>query len=75
MKYIPVEGHKNLVRDRNTGAIVNINSQSLEDARAAKARRLEEKHKNEQLKNDVADLRSEMSEIKALLQQLVKQNG
>jgi hypothetical protein len=68
MKYIPVEGHKNLVRDATTGAIVNINKQSLEDARAAKARRLQEQNRFERLE-------AEVSEIKALLQLLVKQNG
>ena len=68
MKHIPVEGHNNLVRDATTGAIININKKSLEDARAAKARRLQEKSRIERLESD-------MAEIKALLQLLVKQNG
>lgn len=67
-KVIPVEGHPNLVRDAHTGAVLNINTKSLHDARSAKERRREERKEIEQMKAD-------LSEIKALLQMLVKTNG
>lgn len=69
---IRVEGHNGYVRDEKTGAILNINSTEIEAARARKkAWRLEEE-KKKQLEADVNDLKSEMSEIKGLLQQLVE---
>lgn len=69
---IRVEGHNGFVRDEKTGAILNINSTEIEAARARKkAWRLEEE-KKKQLEADVNDLKSEMSEIKGLLQQLVE---
>lgn len=67
-KLIPVEGHPQLARDASTGAIVNINTKSLTDARAAKQRRKEKDQELEQLKEDVA-------EIKQLLRLLVNKNG
>lgn len=67
-KVIPVEGHQNLVRDAHTGAILNINTKSLEDARIAKQRRREERQEIEKMKSDI-------SEIKQLLQMLVNKNG
>ena len=65
MKKIPVEGHNNLVRDTSTGAIININKKSLEDARRAKSHRLQEKSRIDRLESDIM-------QIKALLQQQVK---
>ena len=37
-KYIQVDGHPGLVRDRTSGAIVNINSQEMTKARIRKKR-------------------------------------
>ncbi len=68
MKKIPVEGHQNLVRDAHTGAILNINTKSLEDARKAKQIRKSKEQEFEQMKSDLA-------EIKALLQVLINKNG
>ena len=35
-KMIPVEGHEDLVRDPNTGAILNINKDKIQQARERK---------------------------------------
>lgn len=66
MSYIKVEGHDGLVRDENTGAIIN------RDDSAIAARR-----KSKQLSSafdDINMLKSELSEIKALLREIIK-NG
>tara|TARA_B100001989_G_scaffold251888_1_gene232238 strand:- start:768 stop:974 length:207 start_codon:yes stop_codon:yes gene_type:complete len=64
MKHIKVEGHDGLVRDKNTGAIINL------DDSAIAARR-----KSLQLGSaldDINKLKNEVSEIKSLLRELIK---
>tara|TARA_B100001250_G_scaffold284878_1_gene246949 strand:+ start:652 stop:858 length:207 start_codon:yes stop_codon:yes gene_type:complete len=64
MDYIKVKGHDDLVRDKNTGAIINL------DDSAITARR-----KSKQLGSaldDINMLKNEVSEIKSLLRELVK---
>lgn len=68
MKKIKVEGHKYLVRDSSTGAILNINKTSIQEARSAKDRKKQEQEEFQQMKDDLA-------EIKTLLRELIKQNG
>ena len=63
--YIPVVGNSSLARDPKTGAIVNINTLEINEARDRKAARNKEKQELQQLKTDVA-------EIKQLLKQLVE---
>jgi len=64
MGYIKVQGHDGLVRDETTGAIINL------DDSAIVARR-----KSKQLSSaldDINMLKNEISEIKSLLRELVK---
>ena len=64
MDYIKVEGHDGLVRDQNTGAILNL------DDSAIAARR-----KSMQLSSaldDINTLKNEVSELKSLLHGLIK---
>jgi len=63
--YIKVEGHPNLVRDRKSGVILNINKTELEANRIRKQKQREKDNEIEQLKNDV-------SEIKSMLNKLVE---
>ena len=65
MGKIKVEGYPGLVRDVNTGAILNINSNEVEAARERKALR---KQKDKEFEN----LKHEVSEIKELLLKLVE---
>lgn len=64
MSYIKVEGHDGLVRDETTGAILNYNDSAIEARR--KMKRL-----NSAL-DDINMLKDEISEIKSLLRELVK---
>ena len=64
MGYIKVKGHDGLVRDETTGAILNHNDSAIEARR--KMKRL-----NSAL-DDINMLKDEISEIKSLLRELVK---
>tara|TARA_B100001248_G_C27397174_1_gene466414 strand:+ start:1598 stop:1819 length:222 start_codon:yes stop_codon:yes gene_type:complete len=63
MSYIKVEGHSSLVRDLDTGAILNINKDEIN---AARKRKLERRHKEkefEDLKNEVGDIKNMLNKI------------
>jgi len=69
MKLIPVENHPNLMKDKNSGAIVNVNREAISAARMRKKKKEEDKERIGKLENDV-------TEIKQLLLQLIgKENG
>lgn len=63
---IPVAGEPGLVRDPNTGAILNINRDQQEVAR----QRLKRHKMKEQ---ELQDLKNEVGEIKSLLMQLLEE--
>tara|TARA_Y100000389_G_C17444048_1_gene510450 strand:- start:237 stop:446 length:210 start_codon:yes stop_codon:yes gene_type:complete len=69
MKYINVDGHKGLVRDKSNGAILNTNKEEIEAARKRKAERLSKE-------KEIIDLKNEVHDIKNMLTKLVeKLNG
>lgn len=59
-----VEGHSDLVRDMENGAIINTDSAAYQNYILMKNQKLKEKERIDNLEN-------EMSEIKSLLKQLV----
>ena len=68
--YQKVEGHTNLVRDPNTRAIINTNAEQIVKARAVKNARMIKEQEFEDVKQDVADMKTDLNDIKILLQQL-----
>ena len=64
-KYLKVEGSQTLVRDMNSGAILNTDKSTLNKARQAKALR-EKKNK------EIEDLKTEVKEVKELLTKLIE---
>jgi|TARA_B110000908_G_scaffold172781_1_gene243204 hypothetical protein len=70
-RYIKIEGSANMVKDRNTGAVINTSRADIERARAAKRKRLEEEQEINNLKDDVSHMKKDMADIKTLLKQLV----
>jgi hypothetical protein len=66
MDYIKVEGHDGLVRDENTGAILNLDNSAIDARRKSK-------HLSSAL-DDINMLKNELFEIKSLLKELI-QNG
>tara|TARA_A200000159_G_C7045529_1_gene223873 strand:+ start:166 stop:393 length:228 start_codon:yes stop_codon:yes gene_type:complete len=72
--YIPVEGNTDLVRDPNTDQIINTNSSAYQQYINRRQQRKREKDKSLTIEDDLANLKSEMSEIKSLLKELVNGN-
>ena len=64
MDYLKVEGHDGLVRDQNTGAILNLDDSAIEARRKSK-------HLGSAL-DDKNMLKNEVSEIKSLLRELIQ---
>ncbi|OUU40019.1 MAG: hypothetical protein CBC16_06835 [Verrucomicrobia bacterium TMED56] len=70
MQYINVEGSGGLVRDKETGAILNTNKSEIERARQ---RKLLSKRKTEEfnsMKDDIKNLKEDIGEMKSLLTKL-----
>ena len=63
MDYLKVDGHDGLVRDVNTGAIINRDDSAIEARRKSK-------HLSSALE-DINMLKNELFEIKSLLREIV----
>jgi len=71
MNYIKVEGHSNLVRDPRTNTIVNMDSFEHQEYISRRDTKDEENKKIQNLESDVANMKSDLDEIKNLLRSLV----
>lgn len=60
---IPVDGHHNLFRDRNTGAIVNKDKSSYMHYMRLKEQKQKEKSELDQVKKDIEEIKSLLKEI------------
>ena len=69
MDLIKVEGHSGLARDKNTGAILNINSNEIERIKELRRNQREFKKSQEQ---EINQLKSDVSEIKMMLSKLIE---
>ena len=63
MSYIKVEGHNGIVKDTDTGMILNINKQEISAARKRKLERREKEKEFENLKNEVSDIKNMLTKI------------
>ena len=72
--YIPVEGNTDLVRDPNTDQIINTNESAYRQYITRRQKRKSEKEKALTVEQDLANLKSELGEIKSLLKELVNGN-
>ena len=64
---IPIEGHNNLFRDESSGAIVN--SDTIEYNQYIRMKKERQKQKDE-----IAELKSDVQQIKNLLMELINEN-
>ena len=71
MEYHGVKGHSDLLRDPNTNSIINSNGSDYEKYVARRNAKLESSQQTENIEQDLANLKSEISEIKSLLNELV----
>ena len=71
MGYHGVKGHADLLRDPNTNSIINSNDSDHAKYIARRNAKLEVSQQTENIEQDLANLKSEMNEIKSLLKELV----
>ena len=57
MTYVPVEDKPGLVKNKDTGVILNINKAEVEQARERKRLRKQKDQELEDIKNDIRDLK------------------
>ena len=72
--FIPVEGNTDLVRDSNTNQIINTNESAYQQYITRRQKRKLENEKSLSVEEDLASLKTDMSEIKSLLKELVNGN-
>ena len=72
--FIPVKDNNDLVRDPNTDQIINTNRNAYQEYVNRREKRKLEKEKSLNIEEDLANLKSEMNEIKSLLKELVNGN-
>ena len=56
--HVKVEGHPDLVRDKNSGAILNINSNAMTAARERKKLFNDRQKEIDEIKKDVSDIKN-----------------
>jgi len=71
MDYRQVEGHHNLVRDMDTGAILNMDQSAYQAALMRHHNAEKQKNQLEENTNDINSIKEEVSEIKGMMQQLL----
>ena len=70
-----VTGKDTLVRDERNGAILNIDNNGLNAYRAARDNRRKQLEKEERMENEIDNIKSDVSEIKNLLNELIKRTN
>ena len=71
MNLQPVEGHKHLFRDRETGAILNTNHEVGLGIKHSKLVRQKAKEQLETNTSDINSIKDELTEIKTMLRTLI----
>ncbi len=66
-----MEGHKDLARDPETGAIVNVNTLDYTQYLSRRDVKSEKNQKVQTMEEDLANVKSELNEIKSLLKELL----
>tara|TARA_B100000029_G_C16703856_1_gene640523 strand:+ start:102 stop:320 length:219 start_codon:yes stop_codon:yes gene_type:complete len=69
-----IKGHKDLARDPKTGSILNVNDHDYQHYVASREAKKAKREQSENMEQDLANLKSEMNEIKSLLKELVNGN-
>jgi len=71
MELRAVEGNKDLARDMDTGAILNVNKEAFAGAKRAREKREKAKDQLETNTNDINSIKGELTEIKTMLRTLI----
>lgn len=60
---IPVKGHNNLFRDKNTGAIVNNDTSAYNNYLRMKEQKKKERNELDMIKSDIEEIKSLLREL------------
>tara|TARA_B100000927_G_C16408805_1_gene446463 strand:+ start:345 stop:578 length:234 start_codon:yes stop_codon:yes gene_type:complete len=71
MDFYGLEGHKDLARDPETNAIVNVNSMEYQQYLSRREVKSEKKQRTQTMEDEVANIKGEIDEIKSLLKELL----
>jgi predicted RNA-binding protein YlxR (DUF448 family) len=66
-RFVKIKDEESLIRDQKSNAVLNTDMTSLQKYKA-------KREKDRQMQQDIDNLKSDMSEIKQLLQQLVNRD-
>lgn len=72
MQLEKIQGHPGLVKDVNSGAILNLNAQQAIKARERKLNMKKQQQEFDDMKESVHELKTDVSEIKTLLNKIVE---
>jgi hypothetical protein len=72
MTYIKVEGYDNLVRDKTTNAIINTNKSDYQTYLKLKQEKEESNNKIIDIENELNTIKSDIGEIKKMLEIILK---
>tara|TARA_B100001063_G_C16538970_1_gene440291 strand:- start:19 stop:243 length:225 start_codon:yes stop_codon:yes gene_type:complete len=71
MEFYEMKGHKDLARDPETNAIINVNNLDYTQYHSRREVKIEKNEKVETMEEDLANVKSELNEIKSLLKELL----
>lgn len=71
MDFYEMEGHKDLARDPETNAIINVNNLEYTQYLSRRDVKTEKNQKVQTMEEDLANVKSELNEIKSLLKELL----
>ena len=71
MDLINIKGHKNLVRDLETGAILNTNADTALARKQLREKKQQEREQLEKNTNDINSMKEEVTEIKDMVKQIL----
>jgi len=74
MKKLKVEGHNNLLRDSETGAIINNDKSGFSSYMMNKSIKNEESIRIQNVERDLANIHSEISELKLLIKEALNES-
>jgi|TARA_R100001460_G_scaffold97104_1_gene139601 uncharacterized protein YqfB (UPF0267 family) len=71
MEIYSVKGHRDLARDPETNTILNVNKTEYDQYIAKRKVKSEKNQKVQTMEEDLANVKSELNEIKSLLKELI----
>ncbi len=73
MEYYNVDGHADLARDPETNSIINVNKLDYEQYVFRRSSKVQENQKVQTIEEEFYNIKNDISEIKSLLKELLKQ--